>query len=93
MTILEKLIILHKMTKKDLAAQLGITTKSLENKLKYIEKWNDQEIKSIKELFKLMPWQLELMFFVKVLSDTQMKMRKAWIKSMDYLINYANSFD
>ena len=37
-TIIEKLIIMHELTKKELSECMGITLKSLEDKLKYKEK-------------------------------------------------------
>ena len=56
MTILEKLITLHKITKKDLALQLEITTGTLNKRLKGISEWRIQDIHNIADILRLMPW-------------------------------------
>lgn len=89
-TIIEKLMIMHELTKKELSECMGITLKSLEDKLKYKEKWNSEDIDSIAAIFYLMPWQVELIFSSNLITDTQRKMRKIWVKSIDYLINRIN---
>ena len=86
-TIIEKLIIMHDLTKSELSECMEISIKSLENKLKYAEEWEAQDIKEIAKIFKLKEWQLKILFFTGKLSDTENKMRKAWIKSINYLIN------
>ena len=87
MTILEKLITLHKITKKDLALQLEITTGTLNKRLKGISEWRIQDIRNIADIFQLMPWQLELIFFSNSKTANDKQALEIWDKLLDYFIN------
>ena len=87
MSILEKLITLHKITKKDLALQLEITTKTLNKRLKGISEWRIQDIHNIADIFHLMPWQLELIFFNNSKTADDKQTLEIWNKLLDYFSN------
>ena len=87
MTILEKLITLHKITKKDLALQLEISTKTLNKRLKGISEWRIQDIHNIVDILRLMPWQLELIFFSNSKTANDKQALEIWDKLLDYFIN------
>ncbi len=87
MTILEKLITLHKITKKDLALQLEITTGTLNKRLKGISEWRIQDIHNIADILRLMPWQLELIFFSNSKTANDKQALEIWDKLLDYFIN------
>ena len=87
MTILEKLITLHKITKKDLALQLEISTKTLNKRLKGISEWRIQDIHNIADILRLMPWQLELIFFSNSKTANDKQALEIWDKLLDYFIN------
>ena len=87
MTILEKLITLHKITKKDLALQLEITTGTLNKRLKGISEWRIQDIHDIADILRLMPWQLELIFFSNSKTANDKQALEIWDKLLDYFIN------
>ena len=87
MTILEKLITLHKITKKDLALQLEITTGTLNKRLKVISEWRIQDIHNIADILRLMPWQLELIFFSNSKTANDKQALEIWDKLLDYFIN------
>ena len=87
MTILEKLITLHTITKKDLALQLEITTKTINKRLKGISEWRIQDIHNIADILRLMPWQLELIFFSNSKTANDKQALEIWDKLLDYFIN------
>lgn len=87
MTILEKLITLHKISKKDFALQLEITTGTLNKRLKGISEWRIQDIHNIADIFQLMPWQLELIFFSNSKTADDKQALEIWGKLLDYFIN------
>ena len=87
MTILEKLITLHMITKKDLALQLEITTGTLNKRLKGISEWRIQDIHNIADILRLMPWQLELIFFSNSKTANDKQALEIWDKLLDYFIN------
>ena len=87
MSILEKLITLHKITKKDLALQLEITTGTLNKRLKGISEWRIQDIHNIADILRLMPWQLELIFFSNSKTANDKQALEIWDKLLDYFIN------
>ena len=87
MSILEKLITLHKITKKDLALQLEISTKTLNKRLKGISEWRIQDIHNIADIFHLTPQQLELIFFSNSKTVNDKQTLEIWGKLLDYFIN------
>ncbi|MCP1223892.1 helix-turn-helix domain-containing protein [Sebaldella sp. S0638] len=85
MTILEGLMKLYNITKKDLAAQLGVTTRTLNRRLKDTSEWKLRDINNIVDIFSLESYQFKYIFKSKVAING--KELDKWIKKMECFIN------
>ena len=85
MTILEGLMKLHGITVEDLAAQLGISTKTCDRRLKGISEWKIRDINIIIDIFHIEPQFAKLLFLGDLEKYVNNTALEVWVNKLRHL--------